>query len=275
MSDRTSVFHDMLKDEILSNNPTSAIALADLLDDFAKLFKGEFLPSLDTTLALAGKATAILFCASQVARDAQIENQFAKEVSEAKGKSFGHKLINWVISKMDPFIAERIRIAWSGIQQYMGGAVEMLIQDLAPAITPGVPMTVPQVEEWIQSRGGITKLHWEWMAIRRTQSIAEKSVAERQRKRGQHLEQLEAAHEAGFDTIEEHAAHEAEVTKQQQEKNLRSKFGELMKRLVENGTPVEGVLPPTDRLFVSANGVLYLLSKEDEFALLSCGAATL
>jgi hypothetical protein len=144
MSDRTSVFHDMLKDEILSNNPTSAIALADL-----------------------------------------------------------------------------------------------------------------------------------WMAIRRTQSIAEKSVAERQRKRGQHLEQLEAAHEAGFDTIEEHAAHEAEVTKQQQEKNLRSKFGELMKRLVENGTPVEGVLPPTDRLFVSANGVLYLLSKEDEFALLSCGAATL
>jgi hypothetical protein len=209
------------------------------------------------------------------AKRENIELGLQSLINEAPGRSFGAKLIHWAMSKMDTDIADDLKVAWGSLHQQMSSTIEMLIRHLESNIVPnGPPMTVEQVVEWIHRQGGIGKLHMAYMSERRIEKQTEKVRSEVDRANGARYRRLAEARDAGFETIEAYDAHVAETTKKQREAALRSKFEDLKKRLIANGTLVADKLPE-NRLLISSGGHLFLISDEDEFSLLSCGAAVL
>lgn len=268
------IFRDLFRDRV-SNNPIGWTAIADLLDALARLVRGAVLPNLAATVRAAEEASAILFCVILTAKRNNIELGFQQLINEASGRSFGAKLINWAIGKMDADIADDLKVAWGSLHQQMSSTVEMLIRQLEPNIVPnGPPMTVEQVVDWIRRHGGIGKMHMEYMAYRRGEKQNEKVVKELDRQRGARERRLNEARQAGFDNIEAYDAHLLEVDKRQKELDLRAKFDDLKARLVSNGTLVADK-PPENRLLISSGGRLYVISDEDEFSLLHCGARVL
>jgi hypothetical protein len=268
------VFGDLLRERV-ANSPVGWTSLAGLLDDFARIIQGRVLPNLTTTVRAAEDASAILFCAVLVTKRENIELGFQSLINEAPGRSFGAKLINWAMSKMDADIADDLKVAWGSLHQQMSSTIEMLIRQLEPNILPhSPPLRMEQVVSWIQIHGGIGKLHMEYMAARRTEKQMEQANKEADRRRGAQARRLQDAQEAGYDGIEAYETALAEREKQQRETSLRSKFEALKKRLVQNGS-VAADKVPENRLLITHGGNLYLISDEDEFSLLSCGAAIL
>lgn len=273
MYDDDSNFENFFRDRS-SNNPAAWISIAKYFESFAKVIKGEVLPKLKVTDQAAEGACSILFCAVMIAKQENIDLSFRQMIEEAKGKTFGARLINWAMSKMDADIADDLAVSWGGIRQKMASTIEMLIRELEPNILPGTIINPVHVTAWIQKKGGIGQLHMESMRLRQTEINAEKANKERDRKFGQHERRLKQAKDAGFDTIEAYDSHIAEEAKKQRESQLREKFDEIKHRLVENGKVVIGNLPENHLIIVS-DGTLYCISDTDESTLLSCMASVM
>ena len=110
------------------------------------------------------------------------------------------------------------------------------------------------------------------------QDAAEQTKAKEAEIRRRGIEDMkrEAADAAGFGT--DVAAYEAAVAKEAEEQRhaeLRDKFAEVKARLVVNGTRLPNGKLPEGKLLIVRDGRLYVISDEDEFALLSCAASTL
>jgi hypothetical protein len=264
----TPVFQNLLKDRV-SNDPTAWTQVGALIDRFAAVVKGDLLCNLRGTVRAAEEASAILFCATMIAKQKNIELGFYDMINEAKGRTFGARLINWSIDHMDGEIASDLKVAWAGQHQHMSSAIEMMIRELEPVGTNVVP---EQVIEWIKNHGGLGNLHMKFMNYRQAEVQREKAIKEQDRKRGAEARRLAEATEAGFDSIEAYDAHLASVVKEKREADLKSKFGQVKKRLISNGgtaKPVEG------QLVIVSGGKFFALSEADEYSLLSCAASVL
>ncbi len=76
------------------------------------------------------------------------------------------------------------------------------------------------------------------------------------------------------DLLNAHATAATKLRENEQKATLRSKFNGLKAQLVRNGVVIAEE-PPEGRLLIIHEGSLVLISDEDEFSLLSCGAAIL
>jgi hypothetical protein len=267
-----STFQEVLRDRG-ANSPEAWSSLANLLDRFESIVKGDLLPNLRNTVRAAEEASAILFCTIMASKRKNIELNFKRLVDQANGKYFGTRLINWAISKMDSDIAEDLKVAWSSQHQHMSSTIEMLILELEPV---GANLSVEQVVQWIRDRGGIGKLNFQFMnycQVEAKKEAALKRQREMDRERGALERRLIAAQAAGFETIEEHDAHLVKEAERQRVAGLRSKFAQIKEQLVTNGQVTTE--PVDEQLLISLNGKLYVISDQDEFSLLSCAASIL
>lgn len=274
----TGTFRDVFRDR-LSNNPAGWTLVADFLDGGANLIKGNLIVGVEASVRTAEEVAAHLFCAYVAAKQEHIEIGFHQMVDSVTGKSFGARLINWILAKIDIDIADDLKVAWSGFHQQMSSTIEMMIKDLLddPEMQ-GLVTSPEQAKVWISRRGGMGKLHMEFMNYRRTESQREKGRKEADRLAGAEARRKREAEEAGFASVSAFQTHQAETARTTRERKLRNKFDELKQQLIRNGTLVESVpddLPKDGSLLIVSQGVLYTLSDEDEYTLLSCGAAAL
>jgi len=281
-----NVFQDLFRER---NEPGWA-TIAALLARAGEMFQVDLLPNLTETVRNAKDTAATLFCAVLAAKreGETVYTALRQLVDDAEGRSFGARLVNFTLSRIDAEISDDLRTAWAGIKQQMTSTIELLMRQLMPTIPDYSPLLQPeQVVVWIDSRGGIGKLHTDFMTIRRVEKQNETARKEADRKAGQLLRQLKEAEAffsdnptlrpegvEGENLIRAHLTAQAALRKEQQEQLLRSKFGTLKARLVRNGSIVAD-LPPDDRLLIARGGKLYLISDHDEFLLLSCEAGVL
>ena len=261
-----------------TNNPVGWAHVAAHLDRFAQIVQGRVVISLTATVRAAEEAVGCLFAAVITAKRENIEYGFQGLFSEAKGRSFGAKLINWAMEKASIDIAEDLKVAWGSLHQQMSSTMEMLLRQLEPSLPTSSPPPEPSsVAEYIREHGGMGKMHMTYMNYRRTEKDTEKAKREADQRRGAEQRRLEAAQAAGFKTPDEHEAAVLAEAERERHALLRSKFEILKQRLVRNGTLVTNLTPaPAGRLLITANDdKQYLISEDDEFSLLSCAAAVI
>jgi len=262
-----------------SNNPEGWSAVEDQLDSTATLFTGSLLPSFTVSVRTAEEAAARLYIVVVTAKQKNIDLQLMRMVNQAPGKSFGAKLINWMMGKIDIEIARDLRTAWASYHQQMSSTIEMLIKDvLDDPDYSRVVTTVEQAEKWIARQGGMGQIHMDFMSYRRNETTAEKSRKRAAYEKADQIARQQEATDAGFATFEALQAHRAEMAKKTREERVRSNFDALRQQLVRNGRMVKAIpddLPPDGSLLTVWQGVLYTLSKEDEYSLLECGAEKL
>lgn len=261
-----SQFRDIFNTKT-ANSPDAWAEITVLMEDIVDVLKNEAEPALTKTVRAAERATALLYCAVVTAKRENIELVFFQLINNdpgAKGKSFGTRLLNWTLSKMNLKLADDLNVAWSGIRQHMADSLDMMIRELEHV----GHITVDQAVAWIQSRGGIGKLHMAYLSY----IAEEKAQKERDRQIGEQIRRTQQANEAGFETITEYDAHLTKKKTESLEIVRRAKFPDVKKKLVENGTIT--IAPTEYQLLIFTEGKLYAISDGDEYQLLSCYAST-
>ena len=263
-------FPQLSRERAASNNPYAWDKLADLLERYAHILTGSILPANKTIAAAGAEATGVLYCMILEAKKGEIDLAFYAAVNASAGSNFGQRMLTWATNLVAPVIKEDEKILWDHIRTSMAHSLEMIASDFKPV---GQEVTPELVTAWVNANGGIAKLNMAYISKRRSETAKEKQSVADKAKAWDDLQKLNAAQEAGFDTVEAHAKHLAVEAEAKRIAALQARFGELKARLAKNGTVTDK--PADGKLVIVQGGLFYVLSDEDEVALLQCAASVM